>query len=158
MAIIRLKQPAYPGAGFVGGRFGKNVNIFENEMNRLFQKFFGNDSTTAHSNVFPPVNIYQDEANIYLTAELPGMETSEITIDIEQDSIQIQGERNIENEGENLCYHRREREGGTFSRKLTFKNKIDSNNVSAGLKDGILKVTMPKAKETQPKKIIVKTE
>jgi HSP20 family protein len=158
MAIIRLKQPAYPGAGFAGGRFGKNVTIFENEMNRLFHKFFGNDLTTAHSNVFPPVNIYQDKANIYLTAELPGMETSEVTIDIEQDSIQIQGERKIEHEGENLCYHRREREGGTFSRKLTFKNKIDTNNVSAGLKDGILKVTMAKAQETQPKKIVVKTE
>ncbi len=102
MAIIRLKQPAYPGAGFIGGGFGKNVNMFENEMNRLFHKFFGSDLTTAHSNVFPPVNIYQDNANIYLTAELPGMETSEVTIDIEQDSIQIQGERKIENEGENL--------------------------------------------------------
>jgi HSP20 family protein len=158
MAIIRLKQPAYPGAGFIGGRFGKNVNIFENEMNRLFHKFFGNDLTDTHSNVFPPVNIYQDNANIYLTAELPGMETSDVTIDIEQDSIQIQGERKIENEGEKLYYHRREREGGTFSRKLTFRSKIDTNRVSAGLKDGILKVTMPKAQETQPKKIVVKTE
>jgi HSP20 family protein len=158
MAIIRLKQPAYPGAGIAGWRFGKNVNVFENEMNRLFHKFFGNDLAVAHSNVFPPVNIYQDKANIYLTAELPGMETSDVTIDIEQDSIQIRGERKIENEGENLCYHRREREGGTFSRKLTFKNKIDTNKVSAGLKDGILKITMPKAQESQPKKIVVKTE
>jgi len=158
MAIIRLKQPAYPGFCIAGGSSGKNVNVFENEMNRLFHKFFGNDLTTAHSNVFPPVNIYQDKANIYLTAELPGMETSEVTIDIEQDSIQIRGERKIENEGENLCYHRREREGGTFSRKLTFRSKIDTNKVSAGLKDGILKVTMPKAQERQPKKIIIKSE
>ncbi len=158
MAMIRLKQPAYPGAGFVGGRFGKNVNIFENEMNRLFNQFFGNDLSTAYSSAFPAINIYQDQDNIYLTAELPGMDTSEVIIDIEQDSIQIRGERKIENEGENLCYHRREREGGTFSRKLTFRNKIDPNKVTAGLKDGILKVTMPKAKEFQPKKIVVKTE
>jgi HSP20 family protein len=158
MAIIRLKQPAYPGSGLVGGRFGKNVNVFENEMNRLFHKFFGSDMPTAYSNLFPPVNIYQDKDNIYLTAELPGMETSEVTIDIEQDGIQIQGERKIENEGENLCYSRREREGGTFSRKLTFRSKIDTSQVSAGLKDGILKVTMPKAQDSQPKKIVVKSE
>jgi len=158
MAIIRLKQPAYPGIGLVGGRFGKNVNVFENEMNRLFHKFFGNDMPTAYSNAFPPVNIYQDKDNIYLTAELPGMETSEVTIDIEQDGIQIRGERKIENKGENLCYSRREREGGTFSRKLTFRSKIDTNQVSAGLKDGILKVTMPKAQDSQPKKIVVKSE
>lgn len=158
MAIIRLRQPAYPGAGFVSGRFGKNVNVFENEMNRLFNKFFGNDLTAAHSSVFPAVNIYQDKDNIYLTAELPGMEPSDVTIDIEQDSIQIQGERKIENEGQNFCYHRREREGGVFSRKLAFKSKIDTNKVSAALKDGILKLTMPKAQESQAKKIVVKTE
>ena len=158
MAIIRLKQPAYPGAGFLGGRYGKNINVFESEMDRLFKKFFGSDLTTAHSNIFPPVNVYQDKDNIYLTAELPGMESSEVFIDIEQDSIQIRGERKIENEGENVSYHRREREGGTFSRKLNFKSRIDTSNVTAGLKDGILKVTMPKAKESHPKKITVRSE
>jgi HSP20 family protein len=154
MAIIRLKQPAFPGVGFSGERFGKNLN----EMNRLFQNFFGKDLTAAPSNVFPPVNIYQDKANLYLTAELPGMETSDVSIDIEQNSIQIRGERKIENENEKLFYHRRERESGSFSRKLEFKSKIDTDKVSAGLKDGILKVTMPKAQESQPKKITVKPE
>lgn len=158
MAIIRLKQPAYPSPCIAGGRFGKNVNVFEHEMNRLFSKFFGTDLTTAQPNLFPMVNIYQDKSNIYLTAELPGMETSDVTIDIEPDSIQIRGERKIENESESLCYHRREREGGTFSRKLAFKSKIDTDKVSASLNDGILKITMPKAQESQPKKIVVKTE
>jgi HSP20 family protein len=152
MAIIRLKQPAYPGVGFSGERFGKNLN----EMNRLFQNFFGKDLTAAPSNVFPPVNIYQDKDTFYLTAELPGMETSDVSIDIEQNSIQIRGERKIENE--NLFYHKRERESGSFSRKLEFKSKIDTDKVSAGLKDGILKVTMPKAQVSQPIKIAIKME
>jgi HSP20 family protein len=152
MAIIRLKQPAFPGVGFSGERFGEKLN----EMNRLFQNFFGKDLTAAPSNVFPPVNIYQDKANIYLTAELPGMETADVSIDIEQNNIQIRGDRKIENE--KLFYHRRERESGSFSRKLEFKSKIDTDKVSAELKDGILKVTMPKAQESQPKKIAVKPE
>jgi HSP20 family protein len=156
MAIIRLKQPAYHRAGFEGEQVGKNLN----EMNRLFQRFFGKDLTAASANVFPPVNIYQDKDNIYLTAELPGMETSDVSIDIEQNSIQIRGERKLENENDNekIFYHRRERESGSFSRKLEFKSKIDTDKVSAGLKDGILKVTMPKAQEAKPKKITVKTE
>jgi HSP20 family protein len=154
MAIIRLKQPAYPGYGFAGGQFGRNLN----EMNRLFQRFFGKDLTAAHSNAFPPVNIYQDKNNIYLTAELPGMETSDVSIDIEQNSIQIRGERKIENENEKMFYHRRERESGSFSRKLEFKSKIDTDKVSAGLKNGILKVTMPKVQESKPKKIAVNTD
>jgi HSP20 family protein len=154
MAIIRLKQPAYHRAGFEGEQVAKNLN----EMNRLFQRFFGKDLTAAPPNVFPPVNIYQDKDNIYLTAELPGMETSDVSIDIEQNSIQIRGERKIENENEKIFYHRRERESGSFSRKLEFKNKINTDKVSAGLKDGILKVTMPKAQESKPKKIAVNTE
>lgn len=157
MAIIRLKQPAYPGAGLLGAPYGKNINVFESEMNRLFNKFFGSDLATVNPNLFPLVNIYQDSDNIYLTAELPGMEASEVFIDVEQDSVVIRGERKIENEGKNLRYHRREREGGTFSRKLTFKSRINTDKVSAGLKDGILKVTMPKSQSSQPKKITVKT-
>jgi HSP20 family protein len=157
MAIIRLKQPAYPSVGFVGGRFG-NLNVFEKEMNRLFSKFFGKDLSATHSNEFPLVNIYQDQDNIYLTAELPGMETSDVSINIEQNSVQIQGERRIENEGDNFCYHKREREGGVFSRKLEFKNKIDPNKVSAELKDGILTLIISKGQESKPKKIDVKTE
>jgi len=158
MAIIRLRQPAYPGAGFSSGRFGKNLNVFENEMHRLFHKFFGSDLAAPHSTVFPPINVCQDNDNFYLTAELPGMEPSDVIVDIEQDSIEIRGERKIDTEGENLCYHRREREGGRFSRKINFKDRIDTGKVTAGLKDGILKVTMPRAQESQPKKIVVKTE
>jgi HSP20 family protein len=157
MAIIRLKQPAYPSVGFVGRGLG-NLNIFEKEMNRLFNKFFGKDLAATPSNEYPPVNIYQDQDNIYLTAELPGMATSDVSINIEQNSIQIQGERKMEHEGENLCYHKREREGGAFSRKLEFKSKIDPDKVSAELKDGILQVIISKGKESKPKKIAVKTE
>ncbi len=157
MAIIRLRQPAYPGVNFSRGHFGKESNIFENEMNRLFKQFYGRDLMPASAGAFPPINIYQDEKNIYITAELPGIESSDMDLKVDADGIEIRGERKIESEGDKVSYHRREREGGTFSRKLSFKTKIDTNNVSAQLKDGILNITMPKAQETQPKKISVKT-
>ena len=157
MAIIRLRQPAYPGTIFSGGPSRQDYNMFENEINRLFQKFFGRDISHASATAFPPLNVYQDDDNIYLTAELPGMDSTDIEIKVDVDGIEIRGERKIENEGENLCYHRKEREGGTFSRKLSFKTRIDTEKVSAGLKDGILNITMPKTKETKPKKITLKT-
>ncbi|MFO8083093.1 MAG: Hsp20/alpha crystallin family protein [Desulfobacterales bacterium] len=158
MAIIRLRQPAYPGVGFSGGRPGQEYNMFENEMNRLFQKIFGRDLTSLPAGAFPPVNVYQDEKNIYLTAELPGMQSSDIELKVDADGIEIRGERKIESEGESSCYYRREREGGTFSRKLSFKTRVDTENVSAGLKNGVLNITMPKSKEAEPKKIAVKAE
>jgi HSP20 family protein len=155
MAIIRLRQPAYPGAAAAQGWGDRNYNVFQNEMNRLFQKFLGSDYDASTSGVFPPVNVYEDAVNFYLTAELPGMESSDIQLDVEENSIQIQGERRTEHEKENLCYHRKEREGGAFSRKLTFRDKIDTEKVSAALKNGVLKITMPKAQSSKPKKIEV---
>ncbi len=157
MAIIRLRQPAYPGRVFGQDRGGAEYNVFQNEMNRLFERFFGEDYAASSAGVFPAVNVFQDKDNIYLTAELPGMEASDIKLDVEADGVLISGERKIEKEGENICYHRRERDGGSFSRKLTFKNKFDSDKVTASLKDGILKITMPKTQESKPKKIEVKT-
>ena len=158
MAIIKLRQPAYPAPGFGWGRRGQEFDVFQNEMNRLFERFFGSDLPGSAAGVFPPVNVYQDGDDIIVTAELPGIESSEIKIDVEEDGLQIQGERKIEKEGENLCYHRREREGGSFSRKLSFKTKIDKDKTTASLKNGILKITLPKSKESRPKKIDVKTE
>ena len=157
MAIIRLRQPAYPGRVFGQGSGQTGYNVFQNEMNRLFERFFGEDYSASSPGVFPPVNVYQDNDNIYLTAELPGMDASDIKLDVEADGITISGERKIEKEGENVCYHRREREGGSFSRKLSFKNKFDTDRVTASLKDGILKITMAKAQESKPKKIEVKS-
>ncbi len=157
MAIIKLRQPAYPGALFGQGAGDRGYNVFQNEMNRLFERFLGSGYDPSAGGVFPPVNVFEDAENFYLTAELPGMESSDIKLDAEENSIQIQGERKIEKEGENLCYHRKEREDGSFSRKLTFRDKIDTEKIVAELKNGVLKITMPKAQSSKPKKIEVKS-
>ena len=108
MAIIKLKEPAYPGGGFgQRGSAGNELNIYQNEMNRLFERFFGRGLTPETAGVFPPVNVYQDKDHIYLTAELPGMEASDISIDVEEDGIQLKGDRKIEEEiGRASCRER----------------------------------------------------
>jgi HSP20 family protein len=156
MAIIKLKEPAYVGGSYGHDRSGTELNIFQNEMNRLFDRLMGRESQV--SGVYPPVNVYQDKDNLYLTAELPGMKSSDIQIDAEEDGVHLKGNRKIKEEGQDVIYHRREREGGTFSRKLMFKTKIDTQKVSAELKDGVLKVTMPKAADTRPKKITIRSD
>ncbi len=153
MAIIKLKEPAYLGRSFGQGRSGTELNIFQNEMNRLFDRFLGRGFNSQVTGMYPPVNVYQDKDSIYLTAELPGLESSNINIDVEEDGILIQGDRKIEEAEENLFYHRREREGGGFSRKLMFRTKIDIQKVTAELKDGVLKITIPRATDKKPKKI-----
>lgn len=151
MALIRRTYPGYPGFGWAGSEFAR----LQNEMNRLFENYFERGAVPGRG-VFPPVNIYEDESNLYLTAELPGMEAKDIDINVESNSIQLKGERKIESEGENVCYHRRERESGSFSKKISLQIPVDTAKVSAAFNNGVLKVTLPKAEEAKPKKIDVK--
>jgi HSP20 family protein len=156
MAIITIREPAYFAPGFGLGRGGRNLGGFQNEMNRLFESFFGR-STTVSSGVFPPVNVYQTADALIVTAELPGIKAEEIQIDVEDDSLLLHGERRVEHHDGQVSYHRRERDSGSFSRKIAFGQRIDAQRVSADLKDGILTVTLPRARETMPHKVQIKT-
>ncbi len=152
MTLIRRANPGYPARGFGWGHF----NPLQNEMNQFFENFFGRGYLTPLRSVFPPVNIYEDSENLYLTAELPGMEAKDIEIHAESDSIQLKGERKIESEGEKVCYHRRERESGSFNKKITLQTRIATDKVTAAVNDGVLKITLPKAEEAKPRKVEIK--
>lgn len=149
MTLIRRTNP---GRGFGWGNF----NPLQNEMSQLFENFLGKGYMTPLRSIFPPVNVYEDSENLYLTAELPGMEAKDIEIHAEADSIQLKGERKIESEGEKVCYHRRERESGSFNKKITLQTRIATDKVTASVNDGILRITLPKAEEAKPKKVEIK--
>jgi len=152
--IITRTLPTYFGKGF--GWTDREFARLQNDMNRLFDNTFGRGSYSPVRSVFPPVNLYENRENIYLTAELPGMESKDVEISVEADSILIKGERKIESEGEDIAYHRRERESGSFSKKISLKTSIATDKVSAEMNNGVLKITLPKAEEAKPKKIDVK--
>jgi HSP20 family protein len=153
MAIIRWREPDF----FEGQPdFRRSVNMLQERMNRLFGDFFDPGFTPSRSGVFPPLNLYSDDENLYITAELPGVSSDDIEIEAEAESANIKGERKIASEGDNCCYHRREREAGKFSRKIAFPVRIDPDKVGAQMKDGVLTLTLPKAADTRPKKIDVK--
>ncbi len=127
------------------------------EMDRLLGAFFPAGGLGRTAGVFPAVNISEDDNNIYVRAELPGIKADDIEISIEDNSLIIKGERKIPEEGENVTYHRREREGGVFRRIISLPTKIDVDKVSATSKNGVLEIVLPKAPESKPKQIEVKT-
>jgi len=69
----------------------------------------------------------------------------------------IKGERKLEKEDKKENYHRIERQFGSFSRSLNLGEKVKADGIEAGYKDGILTVTLPRAEESKPKKIEVKS-
>ena len=132
------------------------LNRLQEEMNMLFDRFFGPRSLLSGAGVFPAVNVAEDNDNVYVTAEMPGIDPKDIDLTVEEDSVVIKGERKLEEEGEGISYHRREREGGSFNRTITLPTRIVAEKASAEVRNGVLTLTLPKAEEAKPKKIEIK--
>jgi len=106
--------------------------------------------------VFPAVNITEDKENYYVRAELPGMKAENVDLQVTGRNLSISGERQIQLEDDNARYHRREREGGKFSRMIGLPGEIDPESVEANMTDGVLTVTIGKSEAAKPKQITIK--
>lgn len=123
-------------------------------LNRLFT----GDSSTARAGagVFPLINVTEDKDNYYVRAELPGLQAEVLDISITGNSLALSGNREIAGEAAEAKYHRREREGGKFSRVIELPEHVDSDKAAAKMKNGVLTITLPKAESAKPRQIQVK--
>jgi HSP20 family protein len=126
------------------------------EMDELYGALSGGTLPMPSAGVFPLTNLTEDTDNYYVRAELPGIKSDELNIQVTTEGISISGERKIPKEGENVRYHRREREAGKFSRLINFPGPIDVNTVEASMENGMLKVIVPKSEAAKPRQITVK--
>jgi HSP20 family protein len=99
----------------------------------------------------PALDLYQNNDNIVAVVELPGMRKEDIEISLQDGVLTIGGERKDEKLAEGVA--RSERFVGKFRRSVTLPTRVDVNKVNATYKDGILKVTLPKAEDAKPKQI-----
>ena len=128
------------------------------EIDRLTSTLFrGPESRLVPSGVFPAVNITEDKDNYYVRAELPGIKAEEIDLQVKGRNLGISGERKINSEGENVKYHRREREAGKFARVIGLPSEINADKVHAQMVNGMLTVTIPKSEAAKSTQITVKT-
>lgn len=125
-------------------------------MDRLTQGLFGRPTWAWQTaRVFPAVNLTEDQDNYYVRAELPGIKADALEISVTGRNLTITGERRIATEGENVRYHRRERDAGKFSRVIGLPGHIDPDKVNANMVNGVLKVTIAKAEASKPKQITI---
>jgi len=123
-----------------------NQNPFA-AIDRVFDDVF-RDVMPSFNTGFNPnamrVDISEDEKNIYIEAELPGMKKEDVKVTIEDGVLMIRGERKQETEEKKKNYHRVERVYGSFSRAFTLGENIDKDNIEAKYEDGVLHLTLPK--------------
>ena len=103
----------------------------------------------------PQVDVFESAEAITLKVELPEVKAGDLDIQIEGNALTLRGERNLENEDKRDSYHRIERTYGPFSRTFTVPSTVDTENVSAECRDGVLRITLPKKSELKPKQIKV---
>ena len=129
-----------------------------NRMNRLFRESYSPEApeealtTTSYA---PPVDIYEDEHNIVLKLEVPGIDEKDIDVRIENTTLTVHGERKIEKEEKEENFRRVERQYGEFTRSFTLPSSVDAGQVTAHYDKGVLKINLAKKAEAKPKQIKV---
>ena len=129
----------------------------QDRMNRLFRESYpeGREEALTTSTFAPPVDVYEDEHNITLKIEVPGIDEKDIDVRLENNTLTVHGERKFEKEEKEENYRRVERQYGSFTRTFTLPNTVDAENVSANYDKGVLKVQLAKKSEAKPKQIKV---
>ena len=132
----------------------------QDRMNRLFQDSFGpvREEALTTASFAPAVDIYEDEHEITLKVEVPGIEEKDIDIRLENNTLTVRGERKFEKEEKEENFRRVERHYGSFSRSFTLPNIVDTDKVHATYEKGVLEIRLAKKEEARPKQIKVYVE
>ena len=108
------------------------------------------------STEYPPLNVWSNEDETIVQAELPGLAVDDIDISAVQNTLTLRGSRKPEELKKGESYHRRERWTGRFVRSVELPFEVDNSKVEAEYKHGMLSIRLPRAEEHKPKKIAVK--
>lgn len=147
MPIFRLEASQVPWGG---------LRWLQREVDQLMgaSRLFGNSRRVGGGN-YPPVNVCNGDAEIIVMAEVPGVASEDLDLSITGETLVIKGVRKPTVERNDVTFQRRERESGQFGRTVILPDKVDAENVTARLADGVLTITLPKSEAAKPKQIAV---
>ena len=137
----------------------RELSQLQDRMDRLFRDNVnygaGREESLTQSSFVPPVDVYEDEHNVTLKLEVPGIDQKDLDIRLENNTLVVRGERKFEKEEKEENFHRIERRYGSFARTFRLPNTVDAEKVDAAYDKGILKITLAKRAEAKPKQIKV---
>jgi len=131
------------------------LNQLRRQMDRAIDDLDRTGRWPAEIRGYPAINLYDDASRFVLTADLPGHGPDDVKVTLNQDVLTLVGERKSDGP-EGYSVHRQERAPVRFSRSLKLPSRVDPEKVEATLDNGVLRVTVEKAAEVQPRKITVR--
>jgi HSP20 family protein len=126
--------------------FPAGLRVFQDSLSRLF-------SEPASRPWSPAVDIFENENELVLKADLPEVDAKNVGIQIENGTLTLKGERQFEEQRNGKAYHRIERGYGAFVRAFTLPETVDAEKVKADFKAGVLTVTLPKKEVAKPRTV-----
>src|SRR4051794_5782747 len=127
---------------------------FSTEFNRLFNTLWEQQPAVSQRWV-PEMDLVETDDHYLLKADLPGMKQADVTIEFNDGTLTVSGERKAEYERKEKGFFRLERSFGKFSRSLTLPDGIDPDRIDASFTDGVLDIRIPKPEERNPRRIEV---
>ena len=129
-----------------------SLRRMEQELENLFGSMAGGQAG------FPPVNVQKNDAEVKVSAEVPGYEAKHLDIAVDGQVLTLTGHREEEKEEKESDWVVRERRSGSFTRTVPLPWGVNEAAVKAEMKHGVLTVTLPRSEAEKPRKIEVKTE
>src|SRR5262245_24780635 len=136
--------------------FADDFQALQERINRIFQDTALSRAEDETIGAWAPsCDIYEEGDSIIVKAELPGVEKSDIDVQVENNVLTLRGERKRDKEVKSENLYRTERFYGAFSRSFTLPVTVDTGKIRAEYKDGVLQVILPKVEEAKPRRINV---
>jgi len=157
----RKKEPVEQAEDRLSLRTEHPMLTFQQEMNRLFDAFFGRSALEPFGtfgegwDAFSPrMDLSETDQEIVVTADLPGLDDEDIDVSLSHGVLTVSGEKKQEKEEKGRNYHRVERSHGSFRRSIPLPCEVDDGKGDAVFQQGVLTITLPKKGDARTRKRI----
>jgi HSP20 family protein len=132
----------------------RELDTLQTDINQVFDTFFGGRTANGAARRWvPAIDLAETDDQLVLSADLPGLDKDDVSIEIKDGVLTVSGERKAEHEETKNGYHRVERAYGGFSRSLSLPRGVDAEQVQAEFDKGVLEVRIPKPAEQKPHRV-----
>jgi HSP20 family protein len=135
----------------------RELGTLQREMDRLSGSVFSVPTAAARRQWVPSVDLVQSCDEYVLSADLPGLSTDDVKVQIEDNVLTVSGQRVRSEEKDGDGYRRVERATSSFARSLTLPSGIDATAITARLRDGVLEVHIPRPEQHKPLSVAIET-
>jgi len=132
---------------------------FQIDVENLVDQFFRDGSKCSSEKCWTPqISVSESDTGYEMTVELPGVDPADVNLEMQDGRLEISGEKKVAELGEGVKSVRDERQRGEFKRVFEFSKLVDSDQIRAEFKNGLLRIELPKSEKVLPRKIEIKVE